>query len=182
MTAVDEFAVGEATSPDAPPAAPRRRHGDCPAGWVALAGVAVVVGALLGPTTPPRTVGAVLPWGGLLSFVVMEAVPGTDIVALARDAVDRVELQSTADARMPAEARADATTSPERVGAIVLVRWDDGEEHLVTGIELPSPEAVAAMEAAAPGEHWVCDTGDTRSTCTSLTSEVVLEIDEPADG
>ena len=181
VSTVEEFTVGEATSPAPYPPRARRRDSRA-AGWIALAAVAILLGVLVAPTTAPRTVAAVLPWGGLQTFVVMEAAPGADVVALARDAVDRVQLESSPDARMPPDARNETTPTPERIGAVIIVRRDDGAEQLVSGVTLPSPEAIVALDAAAPGEHWVCESSANASTCTSLTSGVVLAIDEQAGG
>lgn len=178
MTAVDEFAVGEATAPAASPSRPRRGPGHA-ARWVAIAVLAIVVGALLAPTTPSRAIASVPRWAGLQAIIVMEAPPGADLGAMARDAVDRARPMSSDDGRVPDEALAETPRTPERVGVVVVAeRSEDDPDELVHGITLPSQETIDALAAAAPREDWVCETSGSSTTCTSLGTGVVLESED----
>lgn len=177
MTAVEEFAVGEATTPDASPAPPRRRgRRDRGLGWVALAAAAIVGGTLLGPTTPVRTSAEVPVWGGLQAILVMDRPEDADLVAMARDAVDRARPTWTVDTRVPDEARQEAPTSRQRVGVIVLVAGDAEPDDLVSSVTMPSDQLIDTLDAAAPREDWVCVTTETLSRCTSLSRGVAVTV------
>jgi hypothetical protein len=178
-TLTDEFVVGQA--PGGPPARPGHRprtRRDRSVPWVVLAAVTILLGVVVAPTPAPRTASHVPGWAGLASFVVMETDGDADVVALARDAVDRVGTVEAGANRMTSD-----DEDAERLGVVVLVVPDSVEpiNEVLYDVPIPSPETTAILEAAAPGEDWVCE-ADARAqtTCTSLREGVVVVIDDVA--
>lgn len=175
----DEFVVGQ-PQPDGGPVRRARRpraRRDRSAHWIVIAVLAIVLGVIAAPTTAPRTAAPVPGWAGLASFVVMETDAEADVVALARDAVDRVGSAEAAAPRMAGAGDGRA----ERVGVVVLVVPDSAEpiNDVLYDVPIPSPETTALLEAAAPGEDWVCEADAlAHTTCTSLGEGVVVVLDD----
>jgi hypothetical protein len=166
VTALEEFTLEEGTalepvSPASPPAVRRRRASMRPATWVAIALAAVLLGVLLAPTTAPRASAQIPGWGGLDSIVVMSVEPDDDVLALARDAVDRTSATDE---------------NGDTVGSLVwAIRpsedWLSTAEALevaLAQIEFPEPEVLAEMETLAPGSDWLCQEIDAVAECTAL--------------
>jgi len=179
-TLTDEFVLGQAPL-DVGPVRPARRSPtgrDRSAPWIMVALLAIVLGVIGAPTPAARTAAPVPGWAGLASYVVMETDGDVDVVALARDAVDRV---GTVEAAAPRMAGADEPA--QRVGVVVLVVPDSAEpiNNVLYDVPIPSPETTATLETAAPGEDWVCEADAlAQTTCTSLREGVVVVLDDAA--
>ena len=168
MTAVEEFALGEAQTPDGgrSPRARRREHAT---GWVALGVIAIVLGALCAPVMLPRPVGEIPGWGGLGRLIVIVVSPQDDAVAAAEQRL------ATADG---------ITEDGHRYGTVV---WAVAPAAAIEPTSLDDPTYDLGpitlfddLATARAGVDWVCEPEPTGvATCTALDDEATVVVLDP---
>lgn len=165
MVAVDEFELDSASArPAARAGTSRRRRGDQPAAWVALAVAAVGIGSLAVPPVLPRATAELVDWGGLNGVTYVTVDDDVDALSFARDAVDFF-------------ASYDSEGRPTGTVVVLFRHGTDADDQDPTGVVDSADAAVemtfdsdlfVVLEAAAPRSDWLCEPSAGEALCTAL--------------